>query len=312
MRPSDIALASLIEENLLSFNLEIRPLPGIDAHPIRECLVRQIIDSIRRIRYITFIEHKQMGETYIDPTQIIFDPLNAAVWHKQHGNVDEAFWLVFLLTHFGKNGKSGWGLARGIYGSLGNQPFWTWERIWSHSNDFRHWLDQHQIELKERGSFGNHHKYQSLDAYTPVGTGSAIASYVEWVGPNNNHQTMINHVIDQVGNEPREIFKHLYNSMNQVASFGRTARFDYLTMIGKLGLAEIEPGSTFMNGATGPKRGARLLFGGNINADLSISTLNNYLDELEQYLNLYFGMQVLEDALCNWQKSPSEYRHFRG
>jgi len=50
--------------------------------------------------------------------------------------------------------------------------------------------------------------------------------------------------------------------MNDVERFGRTAKFDYLTMVGKLGLAAIEPGSTYMQGATGPLKGARLLFGG--------------------------------------------------
>ena len=34
-----------------------------------------------------------------------------------------------------------------------------------------------------------------------------------------------------------------------------------LTMVGKLQLANIEPGSTYMNGATGPLDGGRLLFG---------------------------------------------------
>jgi len=27
---------------------------------------------------------------------------------------------------------------------------------------------------------------------------------------------------------------------------------------------------------------------------------------------LNVGMQVLEDSLCNWQKSPRQFVHFRG
>ena len=94
--------------------------------------------------------------------------------------------------------------------------------------------------------------------------------------------------------------------MSAVARFGRTARFDYLTMVGKLGLAAIEPPSTYMEGSTGPVRGARLLFGGRENA----TTLDSWLVELEA--ELHVGMQVLEDALCNWQKSPNEFKPFRG
>ena len=98
-----------------------------------------------------------------------------------------------------------------------------------------------------------------------------------------------------------------------VASFGRTAKFDYLTMIGKLGLAPIEPGSTYMHGATGPLSGARLLFGGRKTAPLTRSDLEAWLVELEARLHLgTHGMQVLEDALCNWQKNPRTFVPFRG
>ena len=100
--------------------------------------------------------------------------------------------------------------------------------------------------------------------------------------------------------------------MNAVISFGRTARFDYLTMVGKLSLENIEPDSTYMSGATGPKSGARLLFGGSVAAQITEGELVEYLNELEAHLGLYFGMQVLEDALCNWQKSPAEFIHFTG
>jgi len=56
--------------------------------------------------------------------------------------------------------------------------------------------------------------------------------------------------------DPRKAFYDLYRMMEVVASIGITARFDYLTMVGKLGLASIEPGSTYMQGATGPLQGA--------------------------------------------------------
>jgi Alpha-glutamyl/putrescinyl thymine pyrophosphorylase clade 3 len=100
--------------------------------------------------------------------------------------------------------------------------------------------------------------------------------------------------------------------MDDVVSFGRTAKFDYLTMVGKLQLAPIEPGSTYMQGATGPYQGALLLFCGNARAELSQSELEALLVQLECHLDLYFGMQVLEDALCNWHKSPGKFKPFRG
>jgi len=106
------------------------------------------------------------------------------------------------------------------------------------------------------------------------------------------------------------MFDHLYRSMEAVASFGRTARFDYLTMIGKLKLAPIEPGSTYMQGATGPLTGARLLFTGSETGSLSRASADTYVIELEGRLRV--GMQVMEDSLCNWQKSPDAFKPFRG
>ena len=87
----------------------------------------------------------------------------------------------------------------------------------------------------------------------------------------------------------------------------------FLLWWAKLGLVSIEPGSTFMQGSTGPVKGARLLFGGSTHAGIDCSTLEERLVNLEGDLSLgKMGMQVLEDALCNWQKSPEEYKLFRG
>ena len=98
--------------------------------------------------------------------------------------------------------------------------------------------------------------------------------------------------------------------MAQVQSFGRTARFDYLTMVGKLGLAAIEPGIPYLVSATGPLKGARLLFGGSPTATLSAKDLDKSVADLGGALG--FGMQAAEDALCNWQKSPGKFIAFRG
>jgi hypothetical protein len=81
-------------------------------------------------------------------------------------------------------------------------------------------------------------------------------------------------------------------------------------MLGKLDLAAVEPGSAYLGGATGPVSGARLLFAGDKGADLSPDYLDTQLVELDARLGV--GMQVLEDALCNWQKSPANFRPFRG
>jgi hypothetical protein len=98
--------------------------------------------------------------------------------------------------------------------------------------------------------------------------------------------------------------------MASVRRFGRLAKFDFLTMLGKLGFAPIEPGSAYLGESTGPLRGARLLFTGSPDGEVSGRRLDENLAILDNKLSV--GMQVLEDALCNWQKSPDRFVSFRG
>ncbi|HEV2687133.1 MAG TPA: hypothetical protein VGV35_01225, partial [Bryobacteraceae bacterium] len=109
----------------------------------------------------------------------------------------------------------------------------------------------------------------------------------------------------EAGGDPGAAFDSLYRSMEVVRRFGRLARFDYLTMVGKLELAPIKPGSAYLNGSTGPLAGARLLFGNG-----SAANLDEWVIQLDGKLQV--GMQVLEDSLCNWQKSPEAFKAFRG
>ena len=312
MTPEYQAIAQEIDAKLLSFNEEQVPLPGITDLANRECLVAQIIDSIKRVKYVTTIRDRNVSAMVADATNMAFDPIKAASWHIGQNNLDEAFWLSFLSIHFGKNGRTGWALTQAIYGGFESPAFWNWPRIVQNPESFRDWLRQNEARLRDTGSFGNHRKYQSLKADYQNGTANTLISYVEWVNHEGSHLGMINSIIEDVGNDPKVLFNALYKSMNSVIGFGRTARFDYLTMIGKLGLVNIVPDSTYMQGATGPLDGARLLFTGQTNGVMRRPVLEQNLAQLEEHLDLYFGMQILEDSLCNWQKNPDQFQHFRG
>ncbi len=309
MRPRDRDLAGRLEAGLLLFDRENRPLPGIRNVARRASLLEQLLESIHRVKFVTALKERTLSEHRLEPNSEFFDPLKAAILHQRQGNVEEAFWLVFLFVHFGKHLRAEWRYAREVYGRLGAGVRWDWASVSSDPAGFRTWLDSHQDELKRDGvprGFGNHRKYESLDAYSTNGTGSVVESYVKWVNPPRTHQQLMAQAYIRAGNDPRKSFDDIYHSMKVVARFGRTARFDYLTMVGKLGLAPIEPPSTYMQGSTGPVQGARLLFGNQENP----VNLDQWLIELEAQLKV--GMQVLEDALCNWQKSPDRFKPFRG
>jgi hypothetical protein len=262
---------------------------------------------------VELVRTRKLSPFRADPNHYLFDPLKAAMIHQRDGEVEEAYWLVFFFVHFGKHAKAGWRYAREIYGRLGEGERWDWAATSADSVGFRAWLHAHQQQLRRPGvprGFGNHRKRESLDAYSPKGTGEAVESYVRWVAPPRTHQQLMQDSLQQAGGNARSAFDILYRSMDAVTRFGRLARFDYLSMVGKLGLAPIEPGSAYLEGSDGPVKGARLLF--EVENRASLADLNAWLVDLDQKLKLDFGLQVLEDALCNWQKSPQEFRPFRG
>jgi hypothetical protein len=314
VRQKDLALARALDAGLRAFESHVRRLPGIAADTNREALIRTLIESVRRVRFAVELRNQAHSPLRADPRSELFDPLKAAVIRIEHGDIEEAFWLVFLSVHFGKHLHDGWRLARDIYGRLGSDEWWTWDTVSRDPAGFSDWLDHHERILSGadgvRRRFGNHRKYESLKRTAPRGTGKVVESYVRWVSPPATHQMVIAHALRACGGEPRQTFDYLFRSMRSVIGFGRTGRFDYLTMVGKLGLAAIEPGSTYMDGATGPYTGAKLLFGMNREKQFTRKEADAFLVELDNYLHV--GMQVLEDALCNWQKNPSAFRPFRG
>lgn len=296
-----------------SFSRVVTPLPGIAIDANRRSLSRQIVDSIHRTKYIAIILNRPHSPSRADPQSALFDPIRAAILKHRAGEIDEAFWLVFLFVLFGKHICDGYRLLKDIYRALGPSPYWTWARTSADPGAFKAWLNQNEPALRQddiKRRFGNHRKYSTLKTSCPTGVAAAIESYVKWVGPNRGHDLHFADAVVDFPGVPATLFDGLYASLDAVLSFGRTAKFDYLTMLGKLGFVALEPGIPYLNGASGPLYGARLLFYGDANTKGSVSALEKQVVELGNHLCV--GMQVMEDSLCNWQKSPSQFLPFRG
>ncbi len=292
--------------DLESYEQQHGALPGIRTNACREAFVEQLVDGIRRIQFINATAARKISPIRQSVSDPAFDPVRAAMRFKAAGNIDEACWLVFLSIHCGKHGSQGWKLVRDLYGGEDSGSEWTWKAVAAGIGSFRAWLstkNRSWTAAGTRAKFGNHRKYETLRD-TANGTGAVVESYVNWVGRAGGHQALFDEALALVEGDEHEAFDRLYRSMRSVRRFGRLAKFDYLCMLGKLELAPISPGHPYIDSATGPLAGAKLLMGANLRTyDAPAARLS---------LALNIPMQVMEDALCNWEKSPRLYRPFRG
>jgi len=280
-------------------------MPGVVNPQALDTLALQVVASLRRERYYQVVQRKRIARERADPNHRSFDAERAVAYHLQQGSIDEAGWLIFLMTIFARPADTGWLRLRDVYGRLGG-GIWDWATVSADPASFTGWLAANWRSV--RGKFGNHRKYESLrpDSDRPIGL--VVEGYLRWIGPAG-HAAFFAGVVRRAGNDPHGIFDALYRSLD-VPTFGRLARFDYLSLIGRYGLAPIEAGSAYLGGATGPAKGARLLFDGARNGPTPLRQLQARLDDLDR--DLAVGMTVMEDALCNWQKSPTDFIHYKG
>lgn len=310
MRKNYLADARRIADAIEHYEATVARLPGIADPKRREALIEQIIDSEQRVRYFDMLQSRALSAASGDPHDEAFDPLKASIIHRDNGNLDEAIWLAFLFVHFGRHRKAGWRYVRDVYGALGGEP-WTWERTSNDITSFRFWLDDHQDDLRRAPGphgFGNHRKYESLKAWTPTGTGEAFDSYILWVHDGGGDHAERISTFSAATPEAR--FAEFYRSLAQVKRLGRIGRFDYLMTLKKLGLADIAPPHSYLVGATGPLTGARLLLAGEDSVQLSAREAQGKLSEFSRVTDL--SPDIMEDAVCNWQKSPTKYVRFSG
>lgn len=293
-------------------DVEFGPLPGIATGNQKQCWAQQIVSSLRRISYTDTLLVRRVDPARRDPHSEIFDPVRGAIDFHRNGELDEAVWLVFTLTHFGKHAIDEWKLASNVYGSFGIGPVWTFASYSADAPAFENMLignENNLANLDASGRFSNHRKYESKK---PQAIAITFRTFHDWQTEFGDFRERLVATHQQVGQEPHAAFDALYKSMKGVARFGggRLGKFDFLTMLGKLQLASIAPGSVYLDKASGPLVGARLLFFGDRKHPITGKVMEPRIDALDEILDV--GKQVIEDSLCNWQKSPEHYEYFRG
>jgi hypothetical protein len=286
-------LANEFVKKINNFSKKIIFLPGADSQLQLDVLARQIVDSINRVDYFNILESRNICASRADPYSDLFDPIRAILFLKNQ-DYDEACWLAFLLVFTGENYHSKWKFTKLLYGNLGKSPMMTWKNVNNNITLISSWVDNYkQSDYKIK--FGNHRKYVSLKQLE-----EAVSTYIQWINNNGGHDNLFRST--QISN--KELFNQLYKTL-PIYTFGRLGKFDYLSMLYKTGLANIKADNCYIAGSTGPRKGAKLLFG-----NKSDKELDKIAIQLADFLGI--GYQEMEDALCNWQKSPDKYEYYIG
>ena len=282
------------------------PLLGLAGAAELYAFSMQIVASLRREDYFRLIQERgPISYSRADPSDPAFEAELGVVFFLQNNQFDEAAWLVFLMVYLAKP-EAGWQRLRAIYGKLG-AGVWDWATVSSNPASFEQWLAANWTCIP--GKFGNHRKYQSLNPVANYSMGPAVLHYVSWIQQSGGHQKHFATIVRGAGNDPNTIFDAFFHAL-PLKGFGRLGRFDWAAMLARYKFVPAEAGQAYFKGATGPAAGARLLFLGSRTARASDKQLEDWIDELDN--SLHVGMEVLEDAICNWQKSPQNFIHFKG
>src|ERR1700683_915809 len=274
----------------------VRTLPGLSSEPSRECFLEKLVHSEVKLRALSM--RKFNGSA--DPHKKDFHPLKGIVDLFEKGRRDEAVWLAFLTTHFG--GPDARKTIRLFYGKFGNGR-WDWTAVHKNPDEIRLWMTSHPRKVRHL-RFANHRKYETNNPNNPVGTAAVLHSFRDWV--SRYGRGLPYEALRSVakGKSPELRFDQAYNKLS-VTRFGRTAKFDFLCLLGNLRILDVSPAHCYLGEATGPKSGALLMVtekkGGRITAEVEA-----VIQELQKHLGV--PVEVMEDALCGWQKRPKSTR----
>ena len=285
----------LLGEALTQYESTHGALPGIARRVNRASFVEHLVECGIVADSMRSLSASHVDGACSDPGADSFNPLCGAVARNRRGDIEEACWLVFLAVAFGESADHGWHMATSAYRRADEAGMWDWDAVSSDTPAFRQWLGRNRYRFAGV-SFGNHRKRESLSDRN--GFGETVETYVWWVREQGMHADWIDSVRHR-----KDPFDALYRSMQGIRRFGRLARFDFLCCLESLAIIDFAPKRAYLQGATGPLVGARRLYGcpkGSWGGRPLV--LDERLIELEGYLNV--GFDVLEDALCEWQKQP--------
>ncbi len=264
---------------------------------ILSVLAKQTYDSIRRIEVYKAYEIRAI--LAVEKKQAFFDTSNPFVLGQRTDlSEEERIWIIFLATYFGKSDSSGWELFnRAAFD--GNKSLISFKKIKEDPEKYFYYLES--FDFFENSKFSNHRKYTKKSLIGPKGLFTSMIYLI-----NKMEQYCIN---EEMG------FHEMYKLAEKIPNFGRLASFDFTSSLVKCGLKIEEPKSMYANYSTGPLQALELLLrltDSDFTYQSKINLSHNLVEWFTTNSEIFMVGQVLEDAICNWQKNPKKYIYYTG
>ena len=266
--------------------------------PIIDCLSRQMIDSIRRVLiFRTYLERAEKAEIENLPYFHTSNPFTLA--QRSSLSLDSRIWHNYVATYFGKSNKSKWMLFnRATFRE--DKSLITFEDILDNPEEYFEYL--RSISFFDNSSYSNHRKYTKKSLEGDKGVFLSFYYVMENI-----------HLFKA---ETVSAFDVIYRNSLSIPNFGRMAAFDFSCNLCKCGLNVLEPESMYQRYSTGPLSALRNLLTladvPNPDKNFQVSFGDDLLTWFDDNSNIYMLAQVLEDTICNWQKSPLNHIRYFG
>ena len=268
----------------------------IDAKTLNT-LARQTNDSIRRIElYKSYREraiHAVNKGLDFNHTSIPF-----VLAQRSDLSQNNRLWILYLATYFGKSNQSGWELFKRATFDR-KKSIMLFQDIQKDRDEYFRCLAS--FDFFDGCSYSNHRKFTAKRLTGEKGVFESMEYFVK-----NINQYSFGYRID---------FHSIYKGAQKIPNFGRLGAFDFASSLVKCGFDVAEPESMYGENSTGPLNAIGLLLrltNGDSSQKAKLQLCSDLMEWFQKNSNIFMVGQVLEDAVCNWQKNPSTYIWYRG
>jgi len=268
----------------------------IDADKLN-ILARQTHDSIRRIDI--YESYKKRAFKAVNEKQNFIDTSIPFVL-AQRADLSQInkVWVLYIATYFGKSSISKWELFnRATFDK--KRSIMLFENIQKDLSKYINYLSS--FNFFDGCTYSNHRKFTAKRLTGEKGVFGSMEYFVK--------------NIDQYSVENKMDFHTMYKLAEKIPNFGRLAAFDFSSSLVKCGLNIEEPQSMYAEHSTGPLDAIDLLVrltNQKYSRNDKFKLCSDLMRWFQENSNIFMIGQVLEDALCNWNKNTSKYIKYRG